>query len=120
MIILGARQVGKSTRLVKDLEEYLSKNPEAKAHIVAHNGSSQHRLTEMVSPNYRHRISISGKMKKKVKNFVDEFDFIDPKCLFIDSVSNYYSTLNGKYQSEFFQELLDTQAREQLNYGAVS
>ena len=118
MIIIGSRQSGKTTRLLKDALTELKENPQNKVCIVSFYGSDlKEKMIGILNENrdeyssiesIEERITFSSKMLPNMINFVDEFDLIPGDKIFPDEKSNYYGTLRGRLISERFQSLLES------------
>lgn len=111
------RQSGKTTRLVENAINYLNSSPNTIINIVSTKIENSYEIREKLVKNYNidsDRIVISHKMSIKkvtgsriIRNYVDEFDFIDDDFLFIDDDAYYTTTINTYSDSVFRQKLLE-------------
>jgi len=104
--VLG-RQTGKTSRLVDSIIEYLENNPKSMALIVTphavHRKTIQNSVNEKCGRPCEHRTITSYKMVDKpssltMKQFVDEFWFLEEKNLFLDE-NAYYTTSPGSFEN---------------------
>lgn len=101
---VSGRQTGKTTRLVDNVITFLTENPDKSALIVAWNNDMRKRIQKRVRDKCgrrcEHRTITSYKMLEPVPNgsikqFVDEFWFINHENLVIDPNAYYTSTIIG-------------------------
>lgn len=98
-----ARQTGKTTRLVDSVIEFLTQNPNKSALIVSDKQKIRKLIQEKVHDKCgrpcEYRTITSYKMlppttNGTLKQFVDEFAFIDPTKLTIDENAYYTTTMS--------------------------
>lgn len=104
---IAPRQTGKTARLIEKLvAEVLKGNAVAlvsRTRTIAN--SIKHKILEQYPEVDAKKILTSHQMLRGVVNFVDEFDFIDEKNLFIDQDSYYTTSLRNELGSLFTRNL---------------
>lgn len=104
---IAPRQTGKTARLIEKLvAEVLKGNAVAlvsRTRTIAN--SINHKILEQYPEVDAKKILTSHQMLRGVVNFVDEFDFIDEKNLFIDQDSYYTTSLRNELGSLFTRNL---------------
>jgi ABC-type transporter Mla maintaining outer membrane lipid asymmetry ATPase subunit MlaF len=98
-IEINKRQSGKSTRLLKKINECSSLN----IVIVSHSLDGAKSILDKYKRLYpadKRKIKVSSKMLRGFINFVDEFDFIKSENLFKDENSYYCTTLKNPILQE--------------------
>lgn len=111
---VSERQTGKTRRMIEDMFKYLEAKEVYEACIVSSGSDYLDTLIPKVlkhpdyKESYEDRITYSTYMmiEDNVRNYVDEFDFIEEKNLFIDKTAYYCTTLE-KYQ-EMSLNIIDT------------
>lgn len=110
--VLG-RQTGKTSRLIDSVIEYLEENPKNTALIVTpyavHRKEIQNKINEKCGEPCEFRTITSYKMldrgfNSNMRQFVDEFWFLDEKNLFLDE-NAYYTTSPGSYENNKADEI---------------
>ncbi len=119
---VSGRQTGKSTRLVDSVIDFLTNNPDKMALIVSYNNENRKRIQQKIYHKCgrpcEHRTITSHKMLPTVSNgtlkqFVDEFWFVDSEKLVIDKNAYYTTTIGGKINQKA-QEIWDYYKKTQL------
>lgn len=104
---IAPRQTGKTTRLIEKLvEEVLKGNCVvlvAPRKMVAE--SIKSKILKQFPEINPKNIFVSNSMLRGMINFVDEFDFIENKNLFIDDESYYTTSLHNELGTSFTREL---------------
>lgn len=102
---VGARQSGKTTRLIESVINFLTNNPDKTALIVTCNGYMRKEIQQKIHSKCgrpcEFRTITSYKMLPPVPNstlkqFVDEFWSINPKHLVVDKNAYYTTTIDHR------------------------
>lgn len=104
---IAPRQTGKTTRLIEKLvvEVLKGKTVALVSRTKTIANSIKHKVLEKYPEINSSKIMTSHVMLKGVINFVDEFDFIDEKNLFVDKDSYYTTSLHNELGTLFTRDL---------------
>ncbi len=104
---IAPRQTGKTARLIERLvvEVLNGKTVALVSRTKTMANSIKHKILEKYPEINSSRIMTSHVMLRGVINFVDEFDFIDEKNLFIDKDSYYTTSLHNELGTVFTRDL---------------
>ena len=111
------RQMGKTTRMVESIIDFLSENPDKSALIVAPSGNMrkhiQKKVDEKCGEKCHYRTITSHKMLPQVqtptmKQFVDEFWMVPPSNLVVDSKAYYTTTIYEDIPNDLAKQIIET------------
>jgi hypothetical protein len=125
--ILG-RQMGKTTRMVESIVDFLTENPDKSALIVAPSGSIrkhiQKKVDEKCGERCHYRTITSHKMLPQIqtptmKQFVDEFWMVAPSNLVVDSEAYYVTTIDEDIPNELAKQIIETFNKIKINKNVI-
>ena len=110
------RGMGKTTRMVDSIIEFLTENPDKSALIVAPSGNNrkliQKKVDEKCGARCQYRTITSHKMLPQsqtptIKQFVDEFWMVPPSNLVFDSEAYYTTTKLDHVYNSVAEEIIN-------------